>query len=179
MSEHVPPPRPKRKAAHGYPQKAPKNGLYGTIDIGCIFFWVLVHELQLLLYPKLLDRLNLHPPCLTQVICTDKIHHRCFEIRLLLQLYLPGITIPCHPSLYLNWPKLLIFPALLLPLIFLALKSGNIITYESCMFSDDAALAGPCIVHNSCYSSSNKITSGTWLFSETIDGGGHRKKSRG
>ncbi|KAA3462227.1 protein REVEILLE 5 [Gossypium australe] len=57
-------------------------------------------------------------------------------------------------------------------------SSGNIITYESCMFSDDAALAGPCIVHNSCYSSSNKITSGTWLFSETIDGGGHGKKSR-
>ena len=26
-SEHVPPPRPKRKAAHPYPQKAPKNGL--------------------------------------------------------------------------------------------------------------------------------------------------------
>lgn len=25
-SEHVPPPRPKRKAAHPYPQKAPKNG---------------------------------------------------------------------------------------------------------------------------------------------------------
>lgn len=24
---HVPPPRPKRKAAHPYPQKAPKNGL--------------------------------------------------------------------------------------------------------------------------------------------------------
>ncbi|KAK5776086.1 hypothetical protein PVK06_044045 [Gossypium arboreum] len=44
--------------------------------------------------------------------------------------------------------------------------------------SDDAALAGPCIVHNSCYSSSNKITSGTWLFSETIDGGGHGNKSR-
>ncbi|MBA0863800.1 hypothetical protein Goshw_025933, partial [Gossypium schwendimanii] len=31
-------------------------------------------------------------------------------------------------------------------------SSGNIITYESCMFSDDAALAGPFIVHNSCYS---------------------------
>ncbi|MQL74634.1 hypothetical protein Taro_007016 [Colocasia esculenta] len=26
-SEHVPPPRPKRKAAHPYPQKASKNGL--------------------------------------------------------------------------------------------------------------------------------------------------------
>ncbi|XP_019159593.1 PREDICTED: protein REVEILLE 5-like isoform X1 [Ipomoea nil] len=26
-NEHVPPPRPKRKAAHPYPQKAPKNGL--------------------------------------------------------------------------------------------------------------------------------------------------------
>lgn len=25
-SEHVPPPRPKRKAAHPYPQKASKNG---------------------------------------------------------------------------------------------------------------------------------------------------------
>ncbi|KAF5940864.1 hypothetical protein HYC85_022031 [Camellia sinensis] len=25
--EHVPPPRPKHKAAHPYPQKAPKNGL--------------------------------------------------------------------------------------------------------------------------------------------------------
>lgn len=27
---HVPPPRPKRKAAHPYPQKAPKNGLSPT-----------------------------------------------------------------------------------------------------------------------------------------------------
>jgi hypothetical protein len=25
-SEHLPPPRPKRKAAHPYPQKASKNG---------------------------------------------------------------------------------------------------------------------------------------------------------
>ena len=25
-SEHLPPPRPKRKASHPYPQKAPKNG---------------------------------------------------------------------------------------------------------------------------------------------------------
>lgn len=29
-SEHVPPPRPKRKAAHPYPQKAPKTGRYGV-----------------------------------------------------------------------------------------------------------------------------------------------------
>jgi hypothetical protein len=29
--EHLPPPRPKRKAAHPYPQKAPKNGLYISI----------------------------------------------------------------------------------------------------------------------------------------------------
>ncbi|XP_031275857.1 protein REVEILLE 5 [Pistacia vera] len=51
-SEHVPPPRPKRKAAHPYPQKAPKNGPYAPVvsqvagpyqsstallDTGCIY----------------------------------------------------------------------------------------------------------------------------------------------
>nr|CAB3471130.1 unnamed protein product [Digitaria exilis] len=30
--EHLPPPRPKRKAAHPYPQKASKNGLYCSIS---------------------------------------------------------------------------------------------------------------------------------------------------
>lgn len=35
-SEHVPPPRPKRKAAHPYPQKASKNGWLSSIFL-CIF----------------------------------------------------------------------------------------------------------------------------------------------
>jgi hypothetical protein len=37
--EHLPPPRPKRKAAHPYPQKAPKSGLYisTTYLIGMTF----------------------------------------------------------------------------------------------------------------------------------------------
>uniref|UniRef100_A0A3Q7JGG4 Uncharacterized protein n=1 Tax=Solanum lycopersicum TaxID=4081 RepID=A0A3Q7JGG4_SOLLC len=30
---HVPPPRPKRKAAHPYPQKAPKNGWFGLFKV--------------------------------------------------------------------------------------------------------------------------------------------------
>ncbi|XP_054785263.1 protein REVEILLE 3-like isoform X2 [Prosopis cineraria] len=33
-SEHVPPPRPKRKAAHPYPQKAPKNAALASQGIG-------------------------------------------------------------------------------------------------------------------------------------------------
>lgn len=124
MSEHVLPPGQKGKQLMRTHKKFPKMVcMVLFFDIGCIFFWVLVHVLQLLLYPKLLDLFNLHPPCLTQVIRTDKIHHRYFGIQLLLQLYLPGITTPCYPSLYLNWPKVLIF-----------LKSWNIITYESCMF---------------------------------------------
>ncbi|XP_042470232.1 protein REVEILLE 6-like isoform X3 [Zingiber officinale] len=34
-SEHVPPPRPKRKAAHPYPHKAPKNGT-ASVQLSCL-----------------------------------------------------------------------------------------------------------------------------------------------
>ncbi|XP_074557801.1 protein REVEILLE 3-like [Curcuma longa] len=34
-SEHVPPPRPKRKAAHPYPQKVPKNGT-ASLQVSCL-----------------------------------------------------------------------------------------------------------------------------------------------
>lgn len=44
---HVPPPRPKRKAAHPYPQKAPKNGKYKCI--GGRFHWNIDHPDMLFL----------------------------------------------------------------------------------------------------------------------------------
>lgn len=40
-SEHVPPPRPKRKAAHPYPQKAPKNG-----SVVCCFSIIYISLLE-------------------------------------------------------------------------------------------------------------------------------------
>ncbi|TYJ04771.1 hypothetical protein E1A91_A12G116100v1 [Gossypium mustelinum] len=108
MSEHVPPPRPKREAAHGYPQKAPKNSTVVSQVAGPF-------QSSSALLNSALSSWNYNS--------------------------VPPVSV-------------------------------------SQLTKDDAALAGPCIVHNSCYSSSNKITSGTWLFSETIDGGGHGNKSR-
>ncbi|KAE8727536.1 Protein REVEILLE 5 [Hibiscus syriacus] len=43
---------------------------------------------------------------------------------------------------------------------------------------DDAVLAGPTVVHNSCYSSSSENTPRTWSFGETVDRGDHWKPSR-
>ncbi|KAK6142772.1 hypothetical protein DH2020_023120 [Rehmannia glutinosa] len=46
-SEHVPPPRPKRKAAHPYPQKAPKNGwLSFVFSTYLVLFSPEYHEIQ-------------------------------------------------------------------------------------------------------------------------------------
>ena len=191
-SEHVPPPRPKRKAAHPYPQKVPKDGQYGQHSISSVFFififcnswsWIdtqlLVHLLQLLLYPKLLDHFNLHLPCLNLVIRTDQIQHQCLEIQLPLQLCLPGVTTLCRLSLCLKWLKVLIVSTLLLPPFYFLSSLKSIITYGSHMVLDDAVLAGPTIAHNSCYSSSNESTPRTWSFGETIDRGDHGKQSRG
>lgn len=42
-NEHLPPPRPKRKASHPYPIKAPKNGDFDhhllTLFLLCFFFF--------------------------------------------------------------------------------------------------------------------------------------------
>ena len=89
---------------------------------------LLVHLLQLLLYPKLLDHFNLHLPCLNLVIRTDQIHHQCLVIQLPLLLYLPGLATLCHLSLYLKWLKVLIVSALYFPSFYFlwSLKYDNI-----------------------------------------------------
>ncbi|KHG28683.1 hypothetical protein F383_35292 [Gossypium arboreum] len=56
----------------------------------------------LLLYPKLLDHINLHLLCINLVIHTEEIHHQLLEIQLPLHLCLPGVTTLCRLSLCLK-----------------------------------------------------------------------------
>ncbi|XP_039063377.1 uncharacterized protein LOC120208088 isoform X1 [Hibiscus syriacus] len=86
-AEHVPP-RPKRKAAHPYPQKAPKN---------------------VALYPKSKYRFNLHLHCLNMIIPTNQIHHLCSEIQLPSQLGLPGVMTLCRLSPCLKPLKMMLY----------------------------------------------------------------------
>lgn len=58
-NEHVPPPRPKRKAAHPYPHKAPKNGR------------ILIH----LIFKKLLSMMNFTFYVLSVCIQKEEFHN--------------------------------------------------------------------------------------------------------
>lgn len=76
---------------------------------------LLVHLVQLQLYPKFLDHFNLHLPCLSLVIRTDQVHHQCLEIQFPRQLCLPGVSTLFRLSLHLKWLKVLIVSPLFLP----------------------------------------------------------------
>ncbi|XVE73810.1 hypothetical protein DITRI_Ditri11bG0148500 [Diplodiscus trichospermus] len=126
-SEHVPPPRPKRKAAHPYPQKAPKNA-----------------------------------SVVPQVAGPFQSSSALLE---------SGYTYRPDSSAMLGNP---IATAALSSWSYNSVPPVNV----SRVTKDDAALAGPTTVQNSCYSSSNESTPRTWSFGETIDNGDHRKQSR-
>ncbi|XP_022770496.1 protein REVEILLE 5-like isoform X2 [Durio zibethinus] len=126
-SEHVPPPRPKRKAAHPYPQKAPKNA-----------------------------------SVVPQVAGPFQSSSALLE---------SGYTYGIDSSSMLGNP---------VPTAALSSWGYNSAPPVSVpqVTKDEAVLAGPTIVHNSCYSSSNESTPRTWSFGETIDQGDHGKQSR-
>lgn len=105
-SEHLPPPRPKRKAAHPYPQKAPKNGRYiesllFTSGLCLLYeswnntgFYFCIY--QLLLHPKSQGHCNLPLLLLTQHTFIAQIHHLCLEHQLLVCLCHLGTTMLNH-----------------------------------------------------------------------------------
>ncbi|KAK8998338.1 hypothetical protein V6N11_083729 [Hibiscus sabdariffa] len=125
-SEHVPPPRPKRKAAHPYPQKAPKNASVVPQVSG-----------------PFQSSSALHEPGYTYRQDSSSV---------------PGN--PIAPASLSSWGY------------------NSVPVTVSQVTKDDAVLAGPTVVHNSCYSSINESTSRTWSFGETIDRGDHWKQSR-
>ncbi|KAE8707997.1 Protein REVEILLE 6 [Hibiscus syriacus] len=126
-SEHVPPPRPKRKADHPYPQKAPKNASVAPRVSGPFQSSSALHE--------------------------------------------PGFTYRRDSS---SVPGNLIAPASLPSWSFNSVPPVAV----SQVTKDDAVLAGPTVVHNSCYSSSSESTPRTCSFGETVDRGDHWKPSR-
>ncbi|KAK8504142.1 hypothetical protein V6N12_005681 [Hibiscus sabdariffa] len=125
-SEHVPPPRPKRKAAHPYPQKAPKNA--SVVPQVSVPFQ---------------SSSALHEPGYTYRQDSSSV---------------PGN--PIAPASLSSWGY------------------NSVPVTVSQVTKDDAVLAGPTVVHNSCYNSISESTSRTWSFGETIDRGDHWKQSR-
>lgn len=102
-SEHVPPPRPKRKAAHPYPQKASKNGknvsvlfCLVSIFIELFSFSFFLKMCQLHCHHKQPRNFNLHPVFLNWVIESGWIHLQCLGA-------LPQVQ-PC-----LRGPKILFY----------------------------------------------------------------------
>ncbi|KAK8650557.1 hypothetical protein V6N13_140189 [Hibiscus sabdariffa] len=126
-SEHVPPPRPKRKAAHPYPQKAPKNASVVPQVAGPFQSSSALYE------PGYMYRQD-------------------------------TFSVPGNP----------IAPASLSSWCFNSVPPFTV----SQVTKDDAVLAGPTVVHNSCHSSSSENTLRTCSFGETIDRGDHWKPSR-
>lgn len=126
-SEHVPPPRPKRKAAHPYPQKAPKTASVVPQVAG-----------------PYQSSSTLHEPGYTYRRDSSS---------------MPGN--PIATASLSSWSYNSVPPVTV-----------------SQVTKDDAVLAGPTIVHNSCYSSSSESTPRTWSFGETIDRGDQWKQSR-
>ncbi|TYI14986.1 hypothetical protein ES332_A08G157200v1 [Gossypium tomentosum] len=126
-SENVPPPRPKRKAAHPYPQKAPKTA-------------------------------SVVPQVAGPYQSSSALHE-------------PGYTYRRDSS---STPG---NPVATASLSSWSYNSVPPVTVSQ-VTKDDAVLAGPTIVHNSCYSSSSESTPRTWSFGETIDRGDQWKQSR-
>lgn len=99
-SEHLPPPRPKRKAAHPYPQKAPKKGRDNvniclfvtrcwTLTNCCLHFRVCLQQLC----PKLAaSNFNLPELCLNQDLVSGLILYQFLGMQL---IFLRGLTTMC------------------------------------------------------------------------------------
>ncbi|KAF3441570.1 hypothetical protein FNV43_RR15484 [Rhamnella rubrinervis] len=165
-SEHVPPPRPKRKAAHPYPQKAPKNApIVGHIN-GPYQSSAALLEPGYVYMPDSSSVLNnpntspfswsygsLPPVNVSQVVKDDG--------------RLSGSTIAhkCYSSS--NESTLRTLPAS---------KTMNHGDHNKAM-RDDGILSGSTVAHK-CYSSSNKSAPRTLPASKTMDHGDHSKGMR-
>ncbi|KAK8264679.1 hypothetical protein V6Z11_D12G125100 [Gossypium hirsutum] len=123
-----------QKAAHGYPQKAPKNAIVVSQVAG--------------------------PSQSSSALLNSGYMYRQDSSSMLRN--------PIATSALSSWNYNSMPPV----------SSGNIITYESCMFSDDAALAGPFIVHNSCYSTMPDFAEVYSFIDSVFDpsGSGHLQK---
>lgn len=94
-NEHLPPPRPKRKARHPYPQKAPKNGIFFShlLASHSLIVFVLLSDgftmLQFLSPPTpLVPSLLQTHPCFNLLTCTALLIHSHFWETLPLALLL-------------------------------------------------------------------------------------------
>lgn len=104
-NEHLPPPRPKRKAAHPYPQKASKNSQgislvcrntnFKVTNFATCLIFVLFFQHQHSY--RCLELFSLHLPYLNRVIFKCQIPH--LGVRLLVLLSLPGLIILCSQSI--------------------------------------------------------------------------------
>lgn len=107
-SEHVPPPRPKKKASHPYPQKAPKNGQYTfslaswsiiwkPLGLMCNFWWF---QQPL----RVLGCIHLYLLHLNQDILTFQTQQQALDFPAHMLL---GAVVQCRPLIFPKYPKVL------------------------------------------------------------------------